>query len=203
MTKEKETLYKHTPQRTKHTLPEEVGGILRSLGLKERKAYATELSKAGWTLQSIATELNLTRESIRLYEKAESNNESEVRNAIAGLPIPPTPTRTVSREVIKKVAIPDDVLAELKELYEKAKLVRGKSPNYRKEAENFTRLAYAQVEQGVTTYAIAKALGITNSALLFRFSRYGYKVSSGQSKVYRPLTNRYKEEGEASAELVQ
>lgn len=202
MTREKETRYRSTPQRTNHTLPKEVGEALRSLGLKERKAYATELSNAGWTLQSIANELKITREAIRLYGKAESNNESEVRKAIAGLPIPQTPIRTVSREVIKKVAIPDDVLAQLKELYDKAKLVRGKSPNYRKEAEDFTKLAYAQVERGVSTYAVAKALGITNSALMFRFARYGYKVSNGQSQVYRPLTNRYKEEGETNAELV-
>lgn len=200
--KEKETLYTHSPQRMNHTLPKEVGEALRSLGLKERKAYATELSNAGWTLQSIANELNITRESIRLYGKATSNNESEVRKAIAGLPIPPMPIRTVSREVFKKVAIPDDVLAELKELYEKAKLVRGKSKKYRKEAEDFTKLAHEQIEKGVSTYALSKALGITNSALLFRFARYGYKTSEGQSKVYRQLTNRYKEEGEANAELV-
>lgn len=200
--KEKQTLYTHAPQRMKHTLPKEVGEALRSLGIKERKAYATELSNAGWTLQSIANELNVTRESIRLYTKATSNSESEVRNAIAGLPVPPIPTRTKSREVFKKVEIPNSVLAELKELYSKAKLVRGKGTKYRKEAEDFTKLAYAQVENGVTTYALAKALGITNSALLFRFARYGYKTSEGQSRVYRPLTNRYKEEGEPNAELV-
>lgn len=196
--KEKVTLTKELPKRSKQTLPKEVGEALRSLPLKERKAYATELCKAGWTLQSVATELNITRESIRLYASATTNNESEVRKAIADLPIPPIPTRTISREVIKKVTIDDDVLVTLKELYDKAKLVRGKSANYRKEAEDFTKLAYAQVEKGVSTYAVAKALGITNSALQFRFTRYGYKVAKGQSRVYRPLTHRIKE-GETSA----
>lgn len=200
--REKQTLTKELPQRTGHTLPKEVADVLRTLPMKERKAYATELSKAGWTLQSIADVLKVTREAIRLYAKATTNDESEVRKAIAGLPIPPIPTRTVEREVIKRVSIDDDVLVTLKELYSKAKLVRGKGKNYRKEAEDFTKLAYAQIEQGVTTYALAKALGITNSALQFRFTRYGYKVANGKSKVYRPLTHRL-QEGETSAELVQ
>lgn len=200
--REKQTLTTELPKRSKQTLPKEVADVLRTLPLKERKAYATELSKAGWTLQSIATELKITREAVRLYAKATTNDESEVRKAIAGLPIPPLPTRTVEREVIKRVSIDDDVLVTLKELYSKAKLVRGKGKNYRKEAEDFTKLAYAQIEKGVTTYALAKALGITNSALQFRFTRYGYKVANGKSKVYRPLTHRL-QEGEHNAELVQ
>lgn len=200
--REKQTLTTELPKRSKQTLPKEVADVLRTLPLKERKAYATELSKAGWTLQSIATELKITREAVRLYAKATTNDESEVRKAIAGLPIPPLPTRTVEREVIKRVSIDDDVLVTLKELYSKAKLVRGKGKNYRKEAEDFTKLAYAQIERGVTTYALAKALGITNSALQFRFTRYGYKVANGKSKVYRPLTHRL-QEGEHNAELVQ
>jgi predicted transcriptional regulator len=199
--REKQTLSKELPQRTGHTLPKEVADVLRTLPIKERKAYATALSKEGWTLQSIADVLNVTREAIRLYGTAKSNDESEVRKAIASLPIPPIPTRTITREVIKRVQLADDVLAELKELYDKAKLVRGKSANYRKEAEDFTRLAYAQVEKGVSIYAVAKALGITNSALQFRFTRYGYKVANGKSKVYRPLTHRLKE-GDTSAKLV-
>lgn len=194
MQRQKETINKQVKQKNNHTLPKEVGDILRSLGLKERKAYATELSKAGWTLQSIGNELKVTRESIRLYGNAKTNNEAEVRNAIASLPIPPIPTRTITKEVIKRVEIPADVLAKLKDLYAKARLVRGKGKNHRKEAEDFTKLAYAQVERGVSTYALAKALGITTSALQFRFARYGYKVSKGNSKVFRQLTHRIKEE---------
>ena len=202
MSIEKETVTKELPKKTNHTLPKEVSDVLKTLPLKERKAYATELSKAGWTLQSIADVLNLTREAIRLYGHAKSNDETEVRLSITHLPIPPIPTRTISKELIKRVQIADDVLVELKELYSKARLVRGKGKNYRKEAEDFTKLAYAQVERGVSTYAVAKALGITNSALTFRFSRYGYKVSNGGSRVYRPLTHRLKEGEDTNAELV-
>jgi predicted transcriptional regulator len=201
MSREKLTVTKELPKKTNHTLPKEVSDVLRTLPLRERKAYATELSKAGWTLQSIADVLNVTREAIRLYGHAKSNDETEVRTAIASLPIPPIPTRTISKELIKRIAIDDDVLVTLKELYSKAKLVRGKGKNYRKEAEDFTKLAYAQVERGVSVYAVAKALGITTSALQFRFARYGYKVTNGKSKVYRLLTHRA--EGETNAKLVQ
>jgi predicted transcriptional regulator len=203
MTREKVTLTVELPQKSKHTLPKEVADILRGLALKERRAYSAELSKAGWTLQCIADVLNITRESIRLYETSKTNNESEVRKAIASLPIPPIPTRTLNREVINRVQIPNDVLTELKELYSKAKLVRGRGKKYRQEAEDFTQLAYAQVERGVSVYAVAKALGITTSALQFRFARYGYKTGGGKSIVYRPLTHRLQAEGEANAELVQ
>ena len=179
--------------RTGQALPKETADLLKSLPLQERKVYSQRLAKEGWTLQSIANELKITREAIRLYASAKSNDESEVRNAIASLPIPPIPTRLIHREVIKRVTIDESDLATLKELYDKAKLVRGKSINYRKEAEQFTKLAYAQIEKGVSTYAVAKALGITNSALQFRFTRYGYKVANGKSKVYRPLTHRVTE----------
>jgi hypothetical protein len=52
-------------------------------------------------------------------------------------------------------------------------------------------LAWEQTQQGVSVYSLAKSLGVTHGALLFRFVRYGYTTSeSGQSKVFRKLTNR-------------
>ena len=192
-TKKKVKVLVRTKQKkSHHTLPKEVGEALRSLALRERRAYATKLSEAGWTLQSIGNELGLTREAIRLYEKATSNNETEVQLAIKHLPIPPVPEVEVYKEVTEKVQPSEEVIARLKELQAKAILVRGKSSKYREEAEEYTKLIYDTMQSGVTIYRIAKELGVTPSGLTFRLVRYGYKTTEGKSYSYRKLTNRKK-----------
>jgi predicted transcriptional regulator len=187
-----QVLVKTKNKMTNHTLPKEVGDSLRSLPLRERRAYATKLSNAGWTLQSIANELGLTREAIRLYEKATSNDETEVQLAIKNLPIPELPKVEVYRERIKKVEPTPELIAQLKELHSKAVLVRGKGKLYREEAEQFTKLLYEAVESGISTYRIAKEIGVTVGALSFRLVRYGYKTTNGKSYSYRQLTHRKK-----------
>ena len=192
MTKEKETvLVRKKPILINHKLPKEVSEALNLLPMLERQAYCIALSNKGWTYQSIANELGLSREMVRLY--AQKPISEELMNKVKHLPMPEIPTKEVYSTRFKKVAIDPDVLEQLKELHAKASLVRGKSPKYRKEAELFTKLAWEEKQKGVTTYAIAKAIGITNSALVFRFVRYGYQSSSGKSKVFRALTNRDKE----------
>ena len=189
--REKETILLKTKQlKTNHTLPKEVSETIRNLSLAERRAYATELVNAGWTLQSIATELGMTREAVRLYTIRK--HDEDVVLKIKSLPIPPLPTKEIYSTRIKKVGLELDVIAQLKALHDKARLVRGKGNQYRSEAEQFTQLAWQQVERGVSTYALAKAIGITNGALTFRFVRYGYKATNGQSKVFRQLTHRSK-----------
>ena len=188
-----QVLIKTKNKMTNHTLPKEVGDSLRSLPLRERRAYATKLSHAGWTLQSIANELGLTREAIRLYEKATSNAETEVQLAIKNLPIPELPKIEVYRERIKKVEPTPELIAQLKELHSKAVLVRGKGKMYREEAEQFTQLLYEAIESGISTYRIAKEIGVTVGALSFRLVRYGYKTTNGKSYSYRQLTHRKKD----------
>jgi hypothetical protein len=182
------TLIKTRTKKSHLTLPKEVGDVLRSLPLDQRKAYATALSKAGWTLQSIATELKLTRESIRLYESAK--HSPEVLEVVKHLPMPEVPTVEVYAERIKRVEINPKVLAELKELKAKATMVRGKSKKNREEAELYTKLIYETLQSGVSGYRLAKELGVTHSALSFRLVRYGYATSEGKSRTYRKLTHR-------------
>ena len=176
------------PQKIDLTLPQEAGEALRSLPLKERKAYATLLRKAGWTLQSIATELKITREAIRLYTKEDYS--PEVLEKVAHLPIPEVPKVEIYKERIVKVLPKPEVIARLKELQAKAQLVRGKGKNNREEAEEYTKLLYDTIQSGVSGYRLAKELGVTHSALCFRLVRYGYKTSTGQSRTYRKLTHR-------------
>ena len=159
--------------------------------LAERKAYVKLLVDKGWTYQSIAKELKLTREAVRIYLKKPISDEHI--KMISHLPIPELPTKEVYGLKRDRVLVEPDVLIRLKELHKSASQVRGKGKKNRNEAEQFTKLAWQQIERGVTSYSLAKALGITASALYFRFVRYGYKPTNGTSKVFRKLTHRAKE----------
>lgn len=137
MKQEKEQIFVGTRvPKSDLTLPKEVSDILIGLPLPERKAYASELRKVGWTLQSIATPLNITRESIRLYALAE--HTGEVLAKITHLPIVKPPVVEVFVERVKRVKPDPQVIAQLKELQPKAFLVRGKGKNNREEAELYT-----------------------------------------------------------------
>ena len=170
------------------TLPKEVGETLRSLPLAERKAYSNLLRNAGWTLQSIATEVGVTRENIRLYER--STPSAETLEKVKDLLIPEVPKVEIYADRVVKVIPKPEVIAQLKELQAKASLVRGKGKAHREEAEQYTKLLYETMESGVSGYRLAKELNVTHSAILFRLVRYGYATSTGKSKTYRQLTHR-------------
>jgi predicted transcriptional regulator len=164
-------------------LPTETADLLKTLSMSDRKGYVKRLCLAGWTYQSVADVFKVSRQAIEQYLK-----KADVSEYVNGLPIPEVPSDPIYR--VKRLEVDDDVLLELKELHAKAKLVRGKGKQYRHEAELFTKLAWEQTQQGVSVYSLAKSLGVTHGALLFRFVRYGYTTSESQSKVFRQLTNR-------------
>jgi hypothetical protein len=171
-------------QKTKLNLPNETAELLKNLSMADRKAYTKRLCEAGWTYQSIADVFKVSRQAIEQYLK----KCDVVSDEVLALPIPELPSEPIYR--MKRLEVSADVLAELKELHAKASLVRGKSPKYRAEAEQFTKLAWEQTQQGISTYSLAKSLGVTHGALLFRFVRYGYMTTNGKSKVFRQLTHR-------------
>ena len=164
-------------------LPIEFADLLKSLSMTDRKGYVKRLCLAGWTYQSVADVFKVSRQAIEQYLK-----KAELNDYVNGLPIPQIPSNPIYR--VKRLEVDDDVLLELKELHAKAKMVRGRGKKYRHEAELFTKLAWEQTQQGVSVYSLAKSLGVTHGALLFRFVRYGYTTSESQSKVFRQLTNR-------------
>jgi predicted transcriptional regulator len=177
--------------KSKLILPSDTTEIIKNLPMLERKAYAVALVKEGWTLQSIAGALGVSREAVRLYTIATLSDETIKK--ISHLPIPSVPVVEKYKTRLKKVRLEPEVLEQLKELHAKATLVRSSSKKYRKEAEDFTKLAWEQTQKGVSVYSIAKALGITHGALLFRFVRYGYKTTNGKSRVFRKVEHRITE----------
>jgi hypothetical protein len=78
------------------------------------------------------------------------------------------------------------------ELQPIVKQVRGNSPKYREEAEEYTWLLHkAHNLDGVTLYRLGKRLGITHAAIRFRLARYGYKLApNATSKTYTAILDK-------------
>jgi predicted transcriptional regulator len=183
--------------KSQQELPSATGELLKELPLAERKAYATILRNAGWTLQSIATPLGITRESIRLY--AGTTHKEETLAKVAHLPVPEVPTVDVYKTYIKRTSPDPKVLLRLKELQPMVQQVRSSSPKFREEAEEYSRLMHETLNKGVSSYRLARLLGITHGAIAFRMVRYGYNTSKGKSGSYSLLKHR---KVEGNAELV-
>lgn len=190
-----------TRKRNLH-IPDVVGEQYRALSEWDsrhaRRSYIAALHHAGWTLKSIADIAGMTRESIRLQyaaagDAAESLDEYRLITGLE-LPIPPLPTYPEKpKRVVRQ--IPDDVAVVLQNLHARAIRYRG-TENNRENAVAFTALVWSlHTDQGYSIYQIAKATGVTHTALQFRLVRYGYKTTTGTSEPYRRLTGRL--QGEA------
>jgi hypothetical protein len=181
-------LVKTKTQKSQMSLPKEVCDHLQRLELKERKAYAILLRNAGWTLQSIATPLELSRESIRLYTL--STVSDATLEAIKELPVPQVPIINIYADRVKYIEPSADVIAQLLTLKKTASLVRAKSKKHREDAEQYTKLLYETLQSGVSIYRLSKLLGVTHGAIRFRLVRYGYSTTTGKSIAYKLLKHR-------------
>ena len=184
-------------QRIHLTLPQEAKDTLLSLKGMTKKAYIKNLLDKGWTYQSIADVLGVTRQAVEIYSKPKYKKQDRQQaweQALAdtkSFPMPELPTTPIYKT--QRVEASAEAVAELKRLHDIAKQVRGKGQKHRAEADQFTRLAWEQVQQGISVYSLAKSIGITTAALQFRFVRYGYKVSNGKSKAYVAIKHGVKE----------
>ena len=171
------------------TLPDSVKDTFATIRDKRvRNGYAKALRGIGWTLESISEVTGITREGIR---QIIIRGADEAR--ASGLPLPEPPTIEIAEKTPKVYNEPKpEILARLLELQPLAQKVRSHSPDYRREAEEYTLLLHkAHSEDGVTLYRLAKRLGITHGAIRFRLARYGYKETpKGKSKVYDAILDK-------------
>jgi hypothetical protein len=156
--------------------------------------YSEALRVAGWTLECIGRELGVTRERVRQFQKqAHITDLQRVLDSPKNYPLPAIPL--VAHEVpdVHVPTIPsDEAVRQLLELQPIAQKVRANSPKYRLEAEEYTALLYkVLVEEKVTVYQLAKALGITRHAVESRLVRYGYRTAGTAGtagiKEYKPI----------------
>lgn len=162
-------------------LPQETADLLKSLDQIDRNGLIHALTKKGWTQASVATALDLSRETIRQIVKGTTATPVSPTIVIPEPPRYPLPTRV-------EYTMPNaELLARLLELQPFAQQVRSSSKRFRAEAEEYSYLLNQATEQGVTVYRLAKLLGVTPSAIQFRLVRYGYRKSNGESKSYQTI----------------
>lgn len=153
--------------------------------------YIVALRLRGWTLESIAVPLGKTRERVRQLEMEAIGRDSVTIALNAGLDLPYPPLKPV---VVREPRVEPnrDAIERMKELQPLVQLVRSSSPRYREEAEEYTRLLDQEHGRGVSLYRLAKELGVTHGALRFRLIRYGYKTSTSNAKVYKPIAEKHR-----------
>ena len=155
-----------------------------------QRAHIVALREAGWTLESIASPLGVSRERVRQIVKSVEDIPTAVDlSRASGLVAPKVvkPERAVRVKVERPKPLESNV-KKLLELQPLARQVRANSPAYREEAEEYTRLInYEHSERGVSLFQLARDLGVTHGSLRFRLVRYGYKETSSTSKVYKPI----------------
>jgi transcriptional regulator with XRE-family HTH domain len=157
-------------------------------------AHIVALRNAGWTLESIANPLGMSRERVR-----------QIANTIIDTPgalalsaahdledVPTAPLRVTKASTrVKRASSPRPLpenLERMLQLQPLVRQVRANSPAYRSEAEEYTRLVNEEhAGRGVTLYRLAKELGVTHGALRFRLVRYGYKSTTSTAKVYQTI----------------
>jgi transcriptional regulator with XRE-family HTH domain len=155
-----------------------------------RNAYIYALRMKGWTLQSIADALGVTRERIRQIETtATPFSIITVLGDPGQYPVPELPT--VEIEVAGQpvyVEPSEQTLKRLLELQPDAQKVRYDHKAHRAVGEEYTALLWhAHSVEGVTLYRLAKRLGITHGAVRFRLVRYGYLTTKGKSTAYKTI----------------
>ena len=170
------------------SVPTVAVNIIKDKGL--RNAYIYALRMKGWTLQSIADAIGVTRERVRQIEtSATPFNILTVLADPGQYPVPELPT--VEVEVAGQpvyIEPSEQTLKRLLELQPAAQAVRYDHKANREAGEEYTALLWhAHSVEGVTLYRLAKRLGVTHGALRFRLVRYGYLTTKGKSKSYHPV----------------
>jgi hypothetical protein len=184
----------------KQSLPEHIQKALQeaqksSTHTHDLPNYIVALRTQGWTLDSIAEPLKLSRERIRqLAAKVDNIEDATASTQKAGLEI----TRPDKKEPKEKISTakqrtdptPHNIQRML-ELQPLVQQVRANRTAHRTEAEEYTRLLnFEHEKRGVSLYRMAQELGVTHGALRFRLVRYGYKETNSTSRVYKKVLDK-------------
>ncbi|MGL4998068.1 MAG: sigma factor-like helix-turn-helix DNA-binding protein [Cetobacterium sp.] len=184
---------------TKQVLPEKIRTVLKTVQIEHFESlpnYIVSLRNRGWTLDSIAEPLGLSRERVRqLAAKADAEAEAEgdYRHIDAEfMGVADRPEKVVAEKVKKErpEPLPENV-ARMLELKPLAQQVRANNTEHREAAEEYTWLIhYENYARGVSLYRLAQVLGVTHGALRFRLVRYGYRNTESDSRVYKKVLDK-------------
>lgn len=142
--------------------------------------YIVAIRRRGYSLQDIASVLNLSRERIRQIERRTlRKGEDQVR--MLGTPMPPARTGRPSwtPPPTQTFTLPVSTQAELIGLWQMSSRVRNATPAdspYREASELFDRLSTELIEAGHSVATIATEMGIDVASLRARLHRHGITV---------------------------
>lgn len=136
----------------------------------------------GWTYQVLADAIGVSRQAVE--QRILRSDDSAIGVDVPLPPRKPTPARKVK----PRLTLRQELIDELREMQAVASKVNGgmaaDHPD-RRVSEHFTKQLAAYVDQGVTVYYLAKALGVSHNAIQFRLARHGYRKPS-PSQIGKP-----------------
>jgi hypothetical protein len=133
---------------------------------------AAAAHNAGWTLQSIADAVGITRERIRQI----TNDVYRSGYIPQGYDVPPVPVKPVPVKP-QKPRLTEEQAAYLRQLNTRAKatgLMRRDDPRVVAGRE-LAALLHRYTVLGHTLVELAAACGVTKTSIVFRLGRYGYR----------------------------
>jgi hypothetical protein len=164
--------------RTQPLLPEDEIRFLESLPTPQLHTRLAHLHAHGWSLSTIARSLNPPKPKTTVhYWIQNAATDAEQRRA---LPEPPptsltmaVPTYKAPRTRSVSPNVPPDIRPKLRELSEKSKRFRAKTPKGSETAranQELTKIALELHAHGVPTSKIAAAAGVTYRAMARRIA---------------------------------
>jgi C4-dicarboxylate-specific signal transduction histidine kinase len=157
-------------------VPEEMAAMLRGLRDAKDRRLNMVLDAAhrnGWVHAALAEVLGMSAEGIR-------RRIASVEYFAAPLPPFPLPPRRANQHKAptrSRLSLPADLVAELQSMRDRARTVNGVTPDddpRREVSRQFTSKLAALHEQGVSLYALAKALDVNINTVRFRLARHNY-----------------------------
>lgn len=159
------------------TLPQDFAELLAQMKSQRNRNLGATLLVArlnGWTLQSLASALGVSRQAI---EHRLAHAAIDVDSEVPDVPLPPR-KQTRKHQPRRRLLVNDALAEQLREMALVAAKVNGASPAdapERRVSEEFSAMLHSLVEQGVTVYHLAQVLGVTHGAITLRLARHGYR----------------------------
>ena len=168
----------YTYMRTQQTLPDDEVRFLEALPTHQLHARLAHLHAQGWSLASLARSLNPPRPKTTVHYWIQ--NASTTQDLRRPLPDPPPTSLTTAVPTYKAPRmrsispnVPPDIRPKLRELSEKSKRYRAKTPSSSETAranQELTKIALELHAHGVPTSKIAAAAGVTYRAMARRIA---------------------------------
>jgi lambda repressor-like predicted transcriptional regulator len=164
--------------RVNQTLPADFATLLRQMRAARDPRFAATLIVArmnGWTCQSLATALGVSRQAV---DQLVARNSITAPGRIPEIPLPPVKPQPETKPPRRRLLVNEELAEELRRMQRIAANVNGATPADAPEravSVEFTAMLNALHEQGVSLKHLAKTLGVRFNSVASRLARHGYR----------------------------